>query len=273
LKKRYIAAFVVLFLAGLSLRLSALSEQYSAVPEGNDGSLEFQVYAEHLLDYTLQGERFPPGTVMHKPVLSMLLAGVFSVLGRSAYVQYATTLALSMGQLLLLFVLVRRFYGAGWALAAVALLAINAEGIYDAVQGTSVAAFVLVLLALLWSLVGWRCGTGSAWLVGGLALLMTQTREEGWFLFVMMYAVLVWTERGRLMAWLRSAYPLLLLPVLGGLLHGLFRWAAWCRCSLGRCACWWWRGLRWGSGVGGTGGKSEWWSGSVWLGLECHWFY
>jgi hypothetical protein len=251
-----------------------LSAHYASSPLGNDGSLEFQRYAEYLLDYTLQGEAFPPGTVMHKPVLSVLLAGVFAALGRDAYVQYATTLVLSMGQLLLVFVLVRRWYGVGWALAAALLQVVNAEAVYDAVQGTSVAAFVLVLLGLLWA-VDWQRRVPSvnrAWGVGVVALMMTQTREEGWFLFVMMCAVLAWTERGRLMAWLRLAYPLLLLPVLGGLLHGLFRWAAWCRCSLGRCACWWWRGLRWGSGVGGTGGKSEWWSGSVWLGWGCRWF-
>ena len=131
--RRSILAFVVVLSLGLLLRLEALSTHYASSPLGNDGSLEFQHYAEYLLDYTLQGEAFPPGTVMHKPVLSVLLAGVFAALGRDAYGQYATTLMLSMGQLLLVFVLVRRWYGVGWALAAALLLAVNAEAVYDAV--------------------------------------------------------------------------------------------------------------------------------------------
>jgi Flp pilus assembly protein TadD len=226
-QNHYTFVFGLLLALAFYLRLDALAEQQRVSPNGNDGSLEFQKYAEHLLDYTLKGERFPPGTVMHMPVFSALLAGVFSLFDRSAYVQYATTLVVSMGQLVVLFWLVRQLYGVGWGVIAVFLLAINAEVINDAVEGGSVPLLILVLLGLLVMLVRQReeAGTGATWSIGLLAAMATLTREEGWFLVLALVGVLGWLERRQLKVWCLKFYPLMGLPVLAGVLHALFRQA------------------------------------------------
>ena len=85
-KKFLTLLFGLVMVLALYLRIDALREQQLSFPNGTDGSLEFQVYAEKLIDDTFDGEIFPPGTVTHKPFFSILLAGVFEIFGRSAFV-------------------------------------------------------------------------------------------------------------------------------------------------------------------------------------------
>ena len=68
---------------GLSLRLEALADRYAQHPEGHDGSLEFKTYAESLLDYTLEGNKFPPKTRGHQPTLPLILTAPPKLLAAS----------------------------------------------------------------------------------------------------------------------------------------------------------------------------------------------
>lgn len=215
---------VVLIVAG-ALRFEALEKQCALFPKGTDGSLEFQRYAENLLDYTLHGERFPEGTRMHRPVLSIILAGVFTLAGRSSYVQYWTTLAISLLTIVGIYFLVKKRYGPREAVIAALALAVNTEAVHNAVQGNGVQLLILVLSGLLYLVLlqenHWTAR--RAWLLGLVAAVATQTREEGWFLLAAFYLALAWVHRRRLTQCLREYYPVLAVPVLVGVFHGLFQ--------------------------------------------------
>ena len=207
------------------LRIDALREQQLSFPNGTDGSLEFQRYAEKLLDYTFDGEIFPPGTVTHKPFFSILLAGVFEIFGRTAFVQYSTTLAISMGQLVLLFLIVRRLHGLGWGVWVVFFVALNAEAVHNSVQGSSVPLFIFILLGLVYLLARQQelLKMKPVWLIGLAAAMATLTREEGWFLLLAIIVVLVVLKRRSLKIFCYQFYPILFFPILLEFFHFVFR--------------------------------------------------
>ena len=84
-----ILGLLLILAMGLSLRLEALTDRYTQHPEGFDGSLEFKIYAENLLDYTLEGNKFPPKTRGHQPTLPLILTAVFGLFGRSTWDSWA----------------------------------------------------------------------------------------------------------------------------------------------------------------------------------------
>ena len=224
-KKILTLLFGLVMVLALYLRIDALGEQHLSFPNGTDGSLEFQRYAEKLLDYTFDGEIFPPGTVTHKPFFSILLAGVFEIFGRTAFVQYSTTLAISMGQLVLLFLIVRRLHGLGWGIWVVFFVALNAEAVHNSVQGSSVPLFVFILLGLVYLLARQRelLKMKPVWFIGLAAAMATLTREEGWFLLMAMVVVLVVLKRRSLKLFCYRFYPILFIPILFEVFYFVFR--------------------------------------------------
>lgn len=217
--------FAGILVLGALLRFNALERRYENYPQGSDGSLEYKVYGENILDYTLQGKAFPQGTVTHKPAMSVLVAGVFGLVGRSSYVQYCTSLAVSLIAIGAFYCLMARLYGVWTALIASFCLAVNAAAVTDSVAGTSIPLMCLLLIGFFYLIVEqehsfdrWR-----AWKIGLVGALLCLTREEAWYGMAGFAGVLLLTHRQQLSQCVKQYYPLLVLPLASEGLHLVFK--------------------------------------------------
>ena len=210
-----LALLAGIFAVGVFLRLSLLEEQYAAHPDGNDGTYEFSIYAEYLLQHTLHGELFPRPLPQQKPFFPLLLAGVYALFPATAYVQYCTTLVLGLGLVLGVYYFLSRWFGPWAGLAGAFFISLNGALGANAVSGYAEPSFLLLLVVFMHLVCRRPADPGVNWPLASVSAALCLTRPEGVPLVGAGLVFLAYLNRHDLRAFARGHALSILLSALG----------------------------------------------------------